>query len=175
MNDIGHPYAGETIHFGYRRTDVGLSAIAVGANGISAILLGSDRNGLRRRLAEALPGATLVDDDTAIGDTLDAVARFIERPLGRPGLALDLRGSPGELVVWDALRAIPAGETRSYGALAKGLGVAMTAQEVGAACAANRLAVVVPCHRVVKADGSISGYRWGVERKRQLLATEIAA
>ena len=77
-----------------------------------------------------------------------------------------------ELAVWEALRAIPSGETRSYGAVAKELRVPATAQDVGAACAANRLAVVVPCHRVVRTDGSLSGYRWGVSRKKNLLARE---
>jgi len=89
-------------------------------------------------------------------------------------LPLDPRGSALELAVWEALRNIPAGETRSYGALAKAIALPATAQEVGAACAANRLAVAIPCHRVLKADGSISGYRWGVWRKRRLLALEAA-
>ena len=88
---------------------------------------------------------------------------------------LDMHGSAVEMAVWQALRRIPAGETRSYGQIAETLPVTATAQEVGAACAANVLAVVVPCHRVVKADGSISGYRWGVSRKRRLLAMERAA
>jgi AraC family transcriptional regulator of adaptative response/methylated-DNA-[protein]-cysteine methyltransferase len=79
------------------------------------------------------------------------------------------------MAVWDALREIPIGETRSYGQLAKALPVTATAQEVGAACAANVLAVAVPCHRVLKADGSLSGYRWGVHRKRRLLEMERAA
>lgn len=88
---------------------------------------------------------------------------------------LDLRGSPVEVAVWNALRTIPAGETRSYGAIAKSLPITATAQDVGAACAANRIAVAVPCHRIVKSDGSISGYRWGVQRKRRLINIEGVA
>jgi AraC family transcriptional regulator of adaptative response/methylated-DNA-[protein]-cysteine methyltransferase len=87
-------------------------------------------------------------------------------------LPLDLRGSPLEVAIWKALQAIPAGETRTYGAIARNLSITATAQDVGAACAANRIAVAVPCHRVVKSDGSISGYRWGVQRKRRLINME---
>ena len=175
MSDDERPFAAERIRFGYRQANFGLAVIAVSGRGIAAVLLGSDHVSLRRQLAQALLGASLVEDEADFGNLLDAVRRHLDGHSGDGDFMLDLRGSPCELAVWDALRAIPAGETRSYGALAKGLGIAMTAQEVGAACAANRLAVVVPCHRVVKADGSISGYRWGVERKRRLLATEAAA
>ena len=90
-------------------------------------------------------------------------------------MPLDLRGSPIELAVWKALQAIPPGETRSYGAIARSLPLAATAQDVGAACAANRIAIAIPCHRVVKADGGISGYRWGVWRKRRLINREGVA
>ena len=175
MNENDKPFAVEDIRFGYRQTRHGLAAVAVGKRGVVAILLGSDRGGLRRRLAEALPGAGLIEDETGIAARLDAAQEAVDRPGSAPDLALDMRGTPAELAVWNALRAIPAGETRSYGALARQLDIAVTAQEVGAACAANRLAVVVPCHRVLKADGSISGYRWGVDRKRRLLASEAAA
>lgn len=175
MSDDEQPFTAEQIRFGYRRANSGLAVIAVSGRGIAAVLLGLDRASLRRQLAHALAGASLVEDEADIGGLLDAVRRHLDGYGGAGDFALDLRGSPGELAVWDALRAIPAGETRSYGALARELGIDMTAQEVGAACAANRLAVLVPCHRVVKADGSISGYRWGVERKRWLLATEAAA
>lgn len=90
-------------------------------------------------------------------------------------MPLDIRGSALELAVWQALRAVSAGETITYGRIAKALPVTATAQEVGAACAANVLAVAIPCHRVLKADGSISGYRWGVRRKRKLLRLEATA
>lgn len=175
MNEFDRPFAAETYRYGYRATMTGLAAIAVGDRGVAAVLLGDDRGELRRKLRDALPSAALIEDEVAVGPVLDAVARHVDAPTGEPGFDLDLRGEAGELLVWAALRAIPVGETRTYGAIAKGTGFGMTAQEVGAACAANRLAVVVPCHRVLKADGSISGYRWGVHRKRRLLSWETAA
>jgi len=89
-------------------------------------------------------------------------------------LALDLKGSDFEIKVWQALRAIPAGRTMSYSALAETIGMKGMAREVGEACAANRIAVAVPCHRILRKDGSISGYRWGVHRKRMLLQREGA-
>lgn len=175
MTDDQRPFAAETILYGYRPTDTGIAAIAVSRRGIAAVLLGTDRGDLRRKLAEALPGVDLIENESAIVATLDDVARYVGDPTGDAGFDVDMRGNAVELAVWHALRAIPAGETRSYGALAKAIGIGLTAQEVGAACAANRLAVVIPCHRVLKADGSISGYRWGVHRKRKLLALEKAA
>jgi len=105
-------------------------------------------------------------------ETVAQVVAFVDAPQHCLSLPLDMRGSDLELAVWEALRAIPSGETRTYGGLAKTLTIPATAQEVGAACAANVLAVAVPCHRVVKADGSISGYRWGVSRKRRLINME---
>ncbi|MET0239482.1 MAG: methylated-DNA--[protein]-cysteine S-methyltransferase [Sphingobium sp.] len=167
--------AAETILYGFRPTPAGLVAIAVSRKGVVAILLGADPHELRRKLAQALPAADLIEHEASTGPLLDVVAQHIANPTGEPGFDLDMRGSVDECAVWSALRTIPIGETRSYGALAKTIGTGITAQEVGPACAANRLAVVIPCHRVLKAGGSISGYRWGVHRKRKLLAMEKAA
>jgi AraC family transcriptional regulator, regulatory protein of adaptative response / methylated-DNA-[protein]-cysteine methyltransferase len=138
----------------------------------AALLLGDSRDQLRRELVAAFPGATVVEDQASLEATLAKISLHLDDPGTDPSLRLDLRGSALELAVWTALRAIPVGQTRSYGQLAKALPFPATAQEVGAACAANRLAVLVPCHRVLKADGSISGYRWGVRRKRYLLQKE---
>ena len=168
-------FSGERLRFGFRATAIGLALVAVSGGGVAAILLGADEADLRRQLRDAVPGAVLREDGVGLAATLDQVAAYLDRPQGAPAFPLDLRGSANEQAVWAALRAIPAGETRSYGAVAKALGGALTAQEVGAACAANRVAVAVPCHRVVKADGGISGYRWGVQRKRRLLASEALA
>jgi AraC family transcriptional regulator of adaptative response/methylated-DNA-[protein]-cysteine methyltransferase len=168
-------FAAEKIQYGFRATATGMAAIAVSGRGVVAVLLGTEKEELWAKLADALPGAMLVADDGSIDPTLDAVARYVDDPSGAPGFDIDLRGDDRERAVWAALRAIPSGETRSYGAIAKAIGAGLTAQEVGAACAANRIAVVIPCHRVLKADGSISGYRWGVHRKRKLLAMETAA
>ena len=100
------------------------------------------------------------------------VVAFLDAPHKGLELPLDIRGNALEQAVWQALRAVPSGETITYGQIAKALPSPATAQEVGAACAANVLAVAIPCHRVVKADGSISGYRWGVQRKRKLINRE---
>ena len=161
--------------FACTQTRLGTVLAAVGDRGLAAVLLGDDQPGLRRELSRVFPKDELIEDDAALAETLPKVVSAVNRPGMAPDLALDLHGSETEIAVWRALRDIPVGETRSYGQIAKALPMAATAQEVGTACAANVLAVVIPCHRVVKADGSISGYRWGVSRKRQLIAMERAA
>ncbi len=165
----------DTLRFGFGDTNLGTVLVAESDRGVAAIFLGDDRTRLRRELEAAFPDAELVLDAASLRETIATTAALVAAPHLAVELALDLRGSALEIAVWEALRAIPAGETRTYGALAKALPLPATAQEVGAACAANRLAVAVPCHRVVKADGSISGYRWGVQRKRRLINLEGVA
>lgn len=126
-------------------------------------------------LGARFPEARLVEDAAALRETLGRLSRLIDRPEEGLDIALDLRGSDFECRVWTALRDVPSGTTTTYGKIAARLGVPRLAREVGEACAANRLAVVVPCHRIVKKDGSISGYRWGVRRKRVLLEKEHRA
>jgi len=167
--------AAEVLRFGYGESALGTIAVAQSDQGVAALFLGDDQGRLLRELMDAFPGARLVQDQDGLAGTLAKAADLANAPQLGTDLALDLRGSPLELAVWQALRAIPAGDTRTYGALAKTLPMPATAQEVGAACAANRIAVAVPCHRVVKADGSISGYRWGVPRKRRLINLEGVA
>ena len=170
--DITEP---EILRFGYGETTLGTIAVAESARGLAALLIGNDRGRLRRDLQDAFPQAELVADQAGLAPTIAKATAAVDAPHLATDLPLDLRGSAAEIAVWGALREIPAGETRTYGALAKSLPITVTAQEVGAACAANRLAVVVPCHRVVKSDGSISGYRWGVQRKRRLINMEGVA
>jgi AraC family transcriptional regulator of adaptative response/methylated-DNA-[protein]-cysteine methyltransferase len=165
----------ETLRFGVGETTLGAVLVAESERGVAAILLGDDQDRLTRDLRDAFPTARFVDDQAALTETVAKAVALADAPHLGTDLALDLRGSPLELAVWAALRAIPPGETRTYGAIAKTLPMPATAQEVGAACAANRVAVAVPCHRVVKADGSISGYRWGVHRKRRLINMEGVA
>jgi AraC family transcriptional regulator of adaptative response/methylated-DNA-[protein]-cysteine methyltransferase len=165
----------DALRFGYGETNLGAVLVAESDRGVAAIFLGDDRARLQRELRAAFPGADLVLDEASLRETIATTAALVDAPHLAVDLALDLRGSPLEIAVWEALRSIPPGETRTYGALAKALPLPATAQEVGAACAANRLAVAVPCHRVVKADGSISGYRWGVQRKRRLINLEGVA
>ena len=164
--------AAETLCFGYGDTALGTILVAESARGVVALFIGDDRARLLRDLQDAFPEAEFVPDQAGLAQTIVTATALVDAPHIGTDLALDLRGSPLEVAVWHALRAIPAGETRSYGAIAHSLPLAATAQEVGAACAANRIAVAVPCHRVVKADGSISGYRWGVQRKRRLINLE---
>ncbi len=137
----------------------GLAAVAISGGGVAAVLLGDERRELGRKLVGALPGAELVEDDAVIAPALEAVARHLDAPVSEWDFALDLRGEPGEHAVWTALRAIPVGDTRSYDALAPEIGSGMTAQEVGAACGANRLAIAVPCHRVLEA---VRFRRWDI-------------
>jgi AraC family transcriptional regulator of adaptative response/methylated-DNA-[protein]-cysteine methyltransferase len=161
--------------FAYGDTRVGTVLAAFGDKGLAAVLLGDRRERLYRDLVRTFPQSKLIEDQEALAEVLIKVMSGVNAPRLELDLPLDLHGSDVEVAVWQALRQIPPGETRSYGQVAKTLPIVATAQEIGAACAANVLAVVVPCHRVVKADGSISGYRWGVSRKRQLIAMERAA
>ena len=165
----------ETLRYGYGDTTLGTIVVAVSTRGVAALFIGHDRLRLLGDLQSAFPEAEFVPDQTGLARTIAKAAALVDAPHSGTDLTLDLRGSPVEMAVWNSLQAIPAGETRTYGAIAQSLPVAATAQDVGAACAANRIAVIVPCHRVVKSDGSISGYRWGVQRKRRLINMEGVA
>ncbi|MDB5407450.1 MAG: 6-O-methylguanine methyltransferase [Rhodospirillales bacterium] len=165
----------ETLRFGYGDTALGTFVVAESTHGVVALFIGDDRAKLLRDLKDALPEAELVLDQTGSTLTVAKAAALVDAPQLGTDLTLDLRGSPLEVAVWKALQAIPSGETRTYGTIARDLPIRATAQEVGAACAANRIAIAVPCHRVVKSDGSISGYRWGVQRKRRLINMEGVA
>ncbi|SDJ98346.1 MULTISPECIES: methylated-DNA--[protein]-cysteine S-methyltransferase [Bradyrhizobium] len=162
----------EILLFGYGETELGQIVVAETRRGVAALFLGEDRAKLFRDLEQAFPCTRLVLDQAALETTISRAISMIDTPRAAVELPLDLRGSPIEMAVWKALMSIPIGETRTYGQIAKNLPIAATAQEVGAACAANRIAVAVPCHRVVKADGSVAGYRWGVKRKLRLINRE---
>jgi len=161
-----------SIRFTFGESSLGQVLVAAGDKGISAILFGKDRSSLRDELMDYLPDARPASKPSDLAEVVEKVIGLIEAPRTSLDLALDIEGSEFERRVWALLLEIPAGETTSYGAIAKKLGGAATAQEVAAACAANRHALAIPCHRVLKADGSISGYRWGVARKRALLDRE---
>jgi AraC family transcriptional regulator of adaptative response/methylated-DNA-[protein]-cysteine methyltransferase len=165
----------DTLRFGYGDTSLGTIVVAESVHGVAALFIGDDRARLLRNLRDAFPEVTFILDQSGLAQTVAKAVALVDAPQLGTDLPLDLRGSPLEMAVWIALRAIPAGETRSYGTIAQGLPMPATAQEIGAACAANRIAIAVPCHRVVKSDGSISGYRWGVRRKRRLLNREGVA
>ena len=177
MNAIFNPATTKTeaLRFAHGDSWLGATLVAMSANGVAAILIGDDPAKLRRELGAAFPQADLVDDGEGLADIVRAVSDFLEAPGRGLDLPLDIRGDALQQAVWTALRATPAGQTITYGQIAKSLPMPATAQEVGAACAANVLAVAIPCHRVVKADGSISGYRWGVARKKRLINREALA
>lgn len=168
-------HAAEEIRVAVRDGALGKLLVATSGRGVCAILLGDRPDALRRDLQARFPQARLVEGDAAAAEAAERVAGLLEAPCRALDLPLDLRGTAFQRLVWEALREIPPGTTASYGEVARRIGQPRAAREVAAACAANPLAVAVPCHRVVKADGSISGYRWGVARKRSLLDREGAA
>jgi len=149
---------------------LGLVLVASTPQGICAILLGSDEKALVGQLRSIFPQAALQKESKELDDVLNRVVQFIETPTATFALLLDIGGTAFQKRVWKALREIPAGQTATYKELA--LKLEATTQEIGEACAANTLAVVIPCHRVIRSDGRLAGYRWGVNRKRLLLQRE---
>ena len=165
----------ETIRYGAGESSLGEFLAAASDRGLVMVAFADSGESAMNALRARVPDAELVEDGKGLRETIDGVARLIEHPEAEPTLPLDPRGSPFELRVWDALRRIPPGETISYGEIAARLGAPREAREVAEACAANPLAIVVPCHRVVKKGGALSGYRWGVRRKRALIEREHRA
>ncbi|MCG8710599.1 bifunctional DNA-binding transcriptional regulator/O6-methylguanine-DNA methyltransferase Ada [Brenneria sp. 4F2] len=163
---------GMTIHFAVGACSVGDILVAESERGICAILLGSEAQSLVHELQDMFVNAQLVGGDAAFEQRMAQVVGFVDAPQIGLALPLDIRGTLFQQRVWQALRDIPAGETASYSDIAARIGSPAAVRAVAGACAANRLAVAIPCHRVVRQDGSLSGYRWGVERKRRLLAKE---
>jgi AraC family transcriptional regulator, regulatory protein of adaptative response / methylated-DNA-[protein]-cysteine methyltransferase len=163
--------AKETIRYELRCASLGWALIAASDKGVCALLLGDDAQALRDDLHARLKDARLVEGECAPG-LADAVLRFIEAPDAPADFPIDARGTPFQQRVWRALRAIPAGATASYAEIADKIGAPRSTRAVASACAANPVAVAIPCHRVLRSDGGLSGYRWGVERKRRLLARE---
>jgi AraC family transcriptional regulator of adaptative response/methylated-DNA-[protein]-cysteine methyltransferase len=160
-----------TIRYAFGDSSLGPFVAALSARGLACVAFDAGLAELEGRF----PGADLVEDRAALGETIGKLAAMIDHPESDADLTLDLQGSDFECRVWNALREVPVGTTVTYGEIAARLGMPRQAREIGEACAANKLAVVVPCHRVVKKDGSISGYRWGVRRKRKLLEREHSA
>ncbi len=163
------------IRFAVGECSLGSILVATSARGVCAILLGDDPDALVRDLQDRFPRAVLIGGDERFEQTVARVVGFVEAPGLGLDLPLDIRGTAFQQRVWEALRAIPVGKTVSYSELAAGIGSPRSARAVAQACAANALAVAIPCHRVVSRDGAVSGYRWGAERKRALLAREGAA
>ena len=160
------------IRFAVGECSLGSILVATSAKGVCAILLGDDPEALLRDLQDRFPKATLVGGEAAFERTVARVVGFVEAPALGLDLPLDVRGTAFQQRVWRALREIPAGTTATYADIAARIGSPKATRAVAQACAANALAVAIPCHRVVRRDGGLSGYRWGVERKRRLLDKE---
>ena len=163
------------IAFAVGECALGAILVARSARGVVAIGLGDDPDTLVRDLQDRFPEARLVGDDPDFERLVARVVGFVEAPGIGLDLPLDVRGTAFQQRVWAALQRIPAGSTASYAEIAAALGAPGSVRAVAQACGANPLAVAIPCHRVVRADGGLSGYRWGVERKRALLARERRA
>lgn len=163
-----------TIRFAVGQTVMGKVIIGRSQRGICAIFLGDDAQALHDQLAAEFPRTELQADQASLQRELSQVIGFIDKDQSEGVINLDIGGTEFEQKVWLALCGIPTGKTRSYSDVARDLGVPEAVRAVAGACAANVLAIAIPCHRVVRNDGSISGYRWGVERKRALLAEESA-
>ena len=167
--------ANTEIRFAVGECSLGSILVAKSERGVCAILLGDDADELARDLQDRFPRADLIGGDAAFEQLVARVVGFVEAPGLGLDLPLDVRGTAFQQRVWQALRGIPAGQTASYAEIADRIGSPKSVRAVAQACAANALAVAIPCHRVVRHDGGLSGYRWGVERKRALLKREAHA
>lgn len=163
---------GTRIRFAIGRCSLGEILVAATERGLCAISLGEDPDQLVRDLQNRFPRAELVAGDRDFDDWVARVVGLVEHPQTGMDLPLDIRGTAFQQRVWQALRAIPPGETASYAEIARRIGRPSASRAVAAACAANPLAIAIPCHRIVRQDGGLSGYRWGVERKQALLDRE---
>ena len=162
------------IEFAIGESSLGAILVARSERGVCAISLGEDPDALLRELQDRFPRAELIGGEAGFERLVAQVVGLIEQPNLGIDLPLDVRGTAFQQRVWQALRQIPAGETASYAQIAQRIGSPKSVRAVAQACASNTLAVAVPCHRVVRSDGALSGYRWGVERKRVLLERERA-
>lgn len=163
------------IRFAIAESALGAILVAESDKGICAIALGDDPEVLVHELQDRFPRAHLIGGDSAFETRVAEVVGFVEAPGVGLNLPLDIQGTAFQERVWQALRQIPPGQTASYADIARRIGAPKAVRAVAQACGANRLAVAIPCHRVVRTDGALSGYRWGVERKRALLAREARA
>ena len=170
-----HSPPSTAVHFSIAECSLGHVLVAATDRGVCAILLGDDPDALLRDLRDRFPYAPIsAGGDKDFERLVAKVVGFIEATAASPDLSLDISGTAFQKRVWQILRDIPAGSTASYADVADRLGSPKAVRAVAQACAANSIAVAIPCHRVVRSDGALSGYRWGVERKRALLKLEGA-
>jgi AraC family transcriptional regulator of adaptative response/methylated-DNA-[protein]-cysteine methyltransferase len=163
----------EDIRFAVGQTSLGAILVASTNKGVAAILLGDDPDELVRDLQDRFPKAHLIGADNGYEALVARVVGFVEAPKIGLNLPLDVRGTAFQERVWKALQEIPAGATVSYAEIARRIGAPRSVRAVAGACAANNLAVAIPCHRVVRNDGALSGHAWGVDRKRSLIDREV--
>jgi AraC family transcriptional regulator of adaptative response/methylated-DNA-[protein]-cysteine methyltransferase len=163
---------GETIRFAVGECQLGTILVAASGKGICAISLGNDPSALVAEIEERFPLAQLAGDDPEFDRWVAQVIGLVESPQTGHQLPLDIQGTAFQLRVWEVLQGIPPGTTASYTQVAERIGSPRAARAVASACAANTLALAIPCHRVVRTDGNLSGYRWGVDRKQALLKRE---
>ena len=166
---------GLTIAYTVTRCSLGQLLVAATPRGVCTIELGDSAEALRRRLGQRFPRAVVVQDDRAVKHCVEAVTRYLDAPGQNIDLPLDVRGTAFQRQVWTALRRLRVGATTTYTELARRIGRPRAVRAVARACASNTIALAIPCHRVVRRDGGLSGYRWGVDRKRTLLEREQAA
>ena len=167
--------ANTAIHFAIGGCSLGSILVAKSDRGVCAVFIGDDPRLLVRNLQDQFPKAELIGDERGYEDMIAKVVGLIEKPALGLDLPLDIRGTAFQQRVWKALQQIPVGSTASYRDIAKAIGMPKAVRAVAQACGANSLAVAIPCHRVIGTDGALSGYRWGVERKRALLDREVQA
>jgi AraC family transcriptional regulator, regulatory protein of adaptative response / methylated-DNA-[protein]-cysteine methyltransferase len=165
----------DDIHYGVGESSLGTVLVAQSRDGICAILMGDDPDAVVRELRARFASGNLCSGGRGFDKVVAQVVEVIEGRASDVELPLDLRGTAFQRSVWQALRQIPAGRTASYSDIAARIGAPRAARAVAQACAANPLAVAIPCHRVVRRGGGLAGYRWGAERKRALLAREAEA
>ena len=165
-----YTYCMATIRYTITQSSLGKMLIAATESGICAITLSDNPALLKRDLRKRFPKAELINGE--LQQEIKAITTYAERPTVTFDLPLDVRGTAFQQSVWKALRKIPVGKTASYGDIAKKIGKPKAVRAVAQACGANNIAVVIPCHRVVRTDGALSGYRWGVKRKAELLRRE---
>lgn len=167
--------SGETIRYATVESPLGWALVAATGRGVCMTALGDDRDSLITALRQRFPAAEIVADEAGLKHWADRIVGFITDPDRALDLPLDIQGTAFQAQVWRALQKIPVGKTATYTEIAEALGQPKAVRAVALACAANKLALLVPCHRVIRRDGDLGGYRWGVERKRALLASEGAA
>ena len=167
--------AAEIISYAISECILGRVLVARSVKGVCAILIGADHEELKADLAARFPRAKTIVNETIVRDDLGKVIRFVDKPAKGLHFTLDMRGTPFQRRVWEKLRAIPIGRTVSYMELAHWISPLASARAVARACAANPIALAIPCHRVVRSNGDLAGYRWGIERKRELLSREAVA